>query len=88
MNLGFLDKIRLLVVGDIMVDRYLIGTADRISGEAPVPIVRIQREETRAGGVFRAEGGCGQGRALRQPEKRPKQDADGVSCRLFFRPCH
>ena len=40
-----------LVVGDAMVDRYIIGETHRISPEAPVPVVCAGREETRAGGA-------------------------------------
>jgi rfaE bifunctional protein kinase chain/domain len=40
-----------LVVGDAMLDRYWVGEVERISPEAPVPIVRIDREEERAGGA-------------------------------------
>jgi len=42
---------RVLVVGDVMLDRYWYGTVDRISPEAPVPVVRIAREEERNGGA-------------------------------------
>jgi rfaE bifunctional protein kinase chain/domain len=42
---------RVLVVGDAMLDRYWFGAVDRISPEAPVPIVRINREEERLGGA-------------------------------------
>ena len=41
---------RVLVVGDAMLDRYWYGAVDRISPEAPVPVVRITREEERIGG--------------------------------------
>jgi rfaE bifunctional protein kinase chain/domain len=41
---------RVLVVGDAMLDRYWFGTVDRISPEAPVPVVRVHREEDRLGG--------------------------------------
>lgn len=41
---------RVLVVGDTMLDRYWYGAVDRISPEAPVPVVRITREEERIGG--------------------------------------
>lgn len=44
-------KARVLVVGDVMVDRYLWGSANRISPEAPVPIVRLERETSRPGGA-------------------------------------
>jgi rfaE bifunctional protein kinase chain/domain len=42
---------RVLVVGDVMLDRYWHGAVDRISPEAPVPVVRIEREEERLGGA-------------------------------------
>ena len=40
-----------LVVGDVMLDRYLFGEVSRISPEAPVPVVRVVREEERPGGA-------------------------------------
>jgi rfaE bifunctional protein kinase chain/domain len=46
-----ISKARVLVVGDVMLDRYWYGSVDRISPEAPVPIVRITREEERNGGA-------------------------------------
>ena len=46
-----LRKARVLVVGDAMLDRYWVGEVERISPEAPVPIVRIDHEEERAGGA-------------------------------------
>ena len=42
---------RVLVVGDAMLDRYWFGAVDRISPEAPVPIVKVSREEERMGGA-------------------------------------
>jgi rfaE bifunctional protein kinase chain/domain len=42
---------RVLVVGDAMLDRYWYGAVERISPEAPVPVVHIQREEERLGGA-------------------------------------
>jgi len=42
---------RVLVVGDVMLDRYWHGAVERISPEAPVPVVRVQREEKRLGGA-------------------------------------
>src|SRR5690606_25744087 len=41
----------ILVVGDIMLDRYWFGEVDRISPEAPVPVVRVARREDRLGGA-------------------------------------
>ena len=42
---------RLLVVGDVMLDRYWFGDVGRISPEAPVPVVKIDRVEERPGGA-------------------------------------
>ncbi|MDP2367860.1 D-glycero-beta-D-manno-heptose-7-phosphate kinase [Rhodoferax sp.] len=44
-------RARVLVVGDVMLDRYWYGAVDRISPEAPVPVVRVTREEERGGGA-------------------------------------
>jgi D-beta-D-heptose 7-phosphate kinase/D-beta-D-heptose 1-phosphate adenosyltransferase len=49
--LGRAGEQRLAVVGDCMLDRFLWGKVDRISPEAPVPIVRLDRETTRLGGA-------------------------------------
>ncbi|MDE2093073.1 MAG: D-glycero-beta-D-manno-heptose-7-phosphate kinase [Burkholderiales bacterium] len=45
------EHARVLVVGDAMLDRYWFGAVERISPEAPVPVVRITREEERLGGA-------------------------------------
>jgi rfaE bifunctional protein kinase chain/domain len=42
---------RILVVGDLMLDRYVIGTVARISPEAPVPVVQVTRDHGRPGGA-------------------------------------
>jgi rfaE bifunctional protein kinase chain/domain len=42
---------RVLVVGDVMLDRYWFGEVERISPEAPVPVVKIARSEERPGGA-------------------------------------
>jgi D-glycero-beta-D-manno-heptose-7-phosphate kinase len=47
---GFADA-RILVVGDVMADHYLWGQVDRISPEAPVPVVRVRREDHLLGGA-------------------------------------
>ena len=44
-----LAKARVLVIGDAMLDRYWHGAVDRISPEAPVPVVKVAREEERMG---------------------------------------
>ena len=46
-----LGQARVLVVGDAMLDRYWFGSVERISPEAPVPVVRVNREEERLGGA-------------------------------------
>jgi D-beta-D-heptose 7-phosphate kinase/D-beta-D-heptose 1-phosphate adenosyltransferase len=42
---------RILVVGDVMLDRYLWGDVERISPEAPIPVLRVGRQEHRLGGA-------------------------------------
>ena len=44
-------KSRVLVVGDVMLDRYWFGDVERISPEAPVPVVHVSRTEERPGGA-------------------------------------
>ena len=44
-------RARVLVVGDVMLDRYWFGSVARISPEAPVPVVRVDRTEERPGGA-------------------------------------
>ncbi len=44
-------KARVLVVGDVMLDRYWFGEVSRISPEAPVPVVKVERTEERPGGA-------------------------------------
>lgn len=44
-------KTRILVIGDLMLDRYWFGDVDRISPEAPVPVVKIAKREDRLGGA-------------------------------------
>jgi len=46
-----LARKRILIVGDVMLDRYWYGAVERISPEAPVPVVRVEREEERLGGA-------------------------------------
>jgi rfaE bifunctional protein kinase chain/domain len=45
------SKNQVLIIGDVMVDNYLFGEINRISPEAPVPIVEIETKEMRAGGA-------------------------------------
>jgi rfaE bifunctional protein kinase chain/domain len=46
-----IKKARVLVVGDVMLDRYWFGDVSRISPEAPVPVVKFSRSEERPGGA-------------------------------------
>ena len=62
------SRARLLVVGDLMLDRYWFGDVQRISPEAPVPVVRVTRTDERGGGAanvaFNAAGVGVQGRLV------------------------
>ena len=52
--LELLDSIKqlpILCLGDIMIDRYIYGTADRLSPEAPVPVITVKRQISMPGGV-------------------------------------
>lgn len=51
MNLPSLEAVHVLVVGDLMLDRYWMGSARRVSQEAPVPVVDVERTEDRPGGA-------------------------------------
>jgi rfaE bifunctional protein kinase chain/domain len=45
------ENIPVLVIGDVMIDAYLFGNVERISPEAPVPIVAVNKKESRLGGA-------------------------------------
>ena len=45
------NKLTVLIIGDVMIDAYYFGKVDRISPEAPVPVVSVQRKENRLGGA-------------------------------------
>ncbi len=45
------EKLNILIIGDVMIDRYLTGKVERISPEAPVPVVRMNTRENRLGGA-------------------------------------
>lgn len=45
------NDLTVLIVGDVMIDAYYWGKVDRISPEAPVPVVQVQRKENRLGGA-------------------------------------
>jgi D-beta-D-heptose 7-phosphate kinase / D-beta-D-heptose 1-phosphate adenosyltransferase len=94
-----LSAARVLIVGDVMLDRYWHGQTSRISPEAPVPVVRIEEREDRAGGAGNVAlnvvalgghatllglmGSDDEGRILTQ-----RLIAAGVDCRLQAVPHH
>jgi rfaE bifunctional protein kinase chain/domain len=51
-------RARVMVVGDVMLDRYWYGDATRVSPEAPVPVVLFREEMTRAGGAANVAANC------------------------------
>ena len=46
-----IKQLKVLVIGDVMLDRYVIGEVNRISPEAPVPVISVNQEKTVAGGA-------------------------------------
>ena len=50
-NLALLAHARVLVLGDIMLDRYTMGRAERVSPEAPVLVLQADASEVRLGGA-------------------------------------
>ena len=49
--IGALAKARVLCVGDVMLDHFHYGTVDRISPEAPIPVLKVEREDAMLGGA-------------------------------------
>src|SRR4051812_42761673 len=49
--LASLGRPRILVVGDLMLDHYVFGKVERISPEAPIQILKVEREEWKPGGA-------------------------------------
>ncbi len=88
---------RVTVVGDVMLDRYVYGEVDRVSPEAPIPVLRIVRESAMLGGagnvarnlvalgaVPRLVGAVGDDAAGREIEALCAKD--GIECRLVREP--
>lgn len=46
-----LSRTSVTVIGDVMLDRYIYGVVDRVSPEAPIPILRVERETAIPGGA-------------------------------------
>jgi len=53
-----MNELHVAIVGDVMLDNYWWGEVDRISPEAPVPIVALQRRESRLGGAANVALNC------------------------------
>ncbi|PLK44118.1 bifunctional heptose 7-phosphate kinase/heptose 1-phosphate adenyltransferase [Emticicia sp. TH156] len=45
------NNLRVLIIGDVMIDSYIFGKVDRISPEAPIPVVTVKQKEIRLGGA-------------------------------------
>ncbi|WP_374164716.1 hypothetical protein [Arcticibacter sp. MXS-1] len=43
---GRFNNLNILIIGDVMMDSYLWGSVDRISPEAPVPVISVKKERT------------------------------------------
>ena len=50
-KLDVFKKLKVLVLGDFMLDKYIIGSVKRISPEAPVPVINVQKKEVHLGGA-------------------------------------
>lgn len=90
---------RVLVVGDVMLDRYWHGSTNRISPEAPVPIVKVETDEFRAGGagnvalnIAALHGRCELVGLIGHDEAgsllRERLTGSGVECRFIEAPAH
>jgi rfaE bifunctional protein kinase chain/domain len=90
---------RLVIVGDVMLDRYWHGSTNRISPEAPVPVVKVEGDEFRAGGAgnvalnaatlgARTELVALVGRDEAAQRLREKLEGGQVCCRLLEAPQH
>jgi bifunctional ADP-heptose synthase (sugar kinase/adenylyltransferase) len=82
---------RILVVGDVMLDRYWFGEVSRISPEAPVPVVKVERTEERPGGAANVARNCAAlGReglpALRRRRRRGRPVAGALMAARASRP--
>ena len=71
-------KARVLVVGDVMLDRYWFGDASRISPEAPVPVVLFREEENKPGGAANVASNCAALGAKTRLLSVTGADADGA----------
>ena len=51
LNIPDYSKLKISVLGDVMLDRYLFGDTERISPEAPVPVINVKKTDERPGGA-------------------------------------
>ncbi|PKO55026.1 MAG: D-glycero-beta-D-manno-heptose-7-phosphate kinase, partial [Betaproteobacteria bacterium HGW-Betaproteobacteria-21] len=90
---------RLVIVGDVMLDRYWHGSTTRISPEAPVPVVKVENDEYRAGGAGNVALNAASlgasvelvglvGRDEQARLLREQLEAGKVSCQLLEAPQH
>jgi hypothetical protein len=63
--------LRILVAGEVVLDRYLWGEVERISPEAPIPVLRVTRHEERPGNAAFV---CANLAAFGAPGRRPERD--------------
>ncbi len=75
---------RILVVGDVMLDKYVWGDASRLSPEAPVPVVRVDRETAVAGGAANVAANLAALGARAELFGRVGEDADGRRLRALL----
>jgi len=75
---------RVLVVGDLMLDRYIWGTVERISPEAPIPVLRVTEQEDRPGGAVRVAAALAALDAEVQCAGVVGDDADGSALRRLL----
>lgn len=53
-----INQLKVVVIGDLMLDQYIFGKVDRISPEAPVPVLRIEQKTSRLGGAANVAFNC------------------------------
>ena len=78
------SKARILVVGDVMLDRYWFGDALRISPEAPVPVVLFRTERASAGGAANVARNCAALGARTKLVSVVGDDGEGVTLRKIL----
>ena len=63
------SQVRVLCLGDVMLDRFITGAARRISPESPVPVLSVSSSATIAGGSAHLLGGAGEAAGVRDGKK-------------------